>query len=117
MTKLIRFTGSTKAWTTSTWEGIDSVLHAVKDNKLDQAANILSYSILDMSSAEGWAEVGTATITVELYSHEKLVAKELEGLNDQLQQIRAANQQRENVILDRISKLQAITYDAPEETV
>ena len=116
MTTPIKFTGTTKAWTTSQWRGIDTILHMVNKAELDDAASALTYINHDMSDSEGWAEVGIATITVELYPRDELVSKELEGLNAQLQKVRADNQQRENAILDRISKLLAVTYEAPEET-
>jgi hypothetical protein len=115
MTTPIRFTGVTKVWTTSQWRNIDYILHAIKEGKLDEAASEMSYINHDMSNTEGWAEVGVATITVELYPREELVSKELDGLKVQLEKVRADNQQRENAILDRISKLLAVTYDAPEE--
>lgn len=114
MTNPVQFTGTVKAWTSSTWRGIDTVLHAVKEGELDDAASMLTYLNHDMSDTEGWAEVGVATITVTFYPRDELVAKELEGLNEQLQKVRAENQRRENAILDRISKLQAITYEASE---
>jgi hypothetical protein len=115
MSTPITFTGTVKAWTTSKWHNIDCVLKTLKDGDKDAAAASLTYVNHDMSSAEDWVEAGVATITVTLYPREKLVAKELDGLNTQLQKVRADNQQRENAILDRISKLQAITYEAPEE--
>ena len=114
MSTPIQFTGTTKAWTTSQWLDVDHILHLIKEDSLDEAASALTYSNHDMSDAEGWAEVGVATITVTFHPREELVAKELDGLNTQLQKVRAENQQRENAILDRISKLQAITYDAGE---
>jgi hypothetical protein len=115
MTTPIRFTGVTKAWTTSHWQGIDTILHMVKEGKLNEAAAAMMYINQDMSDSDGWAEVGIATITIELYPREELLAKELDGLKMQLEKVRADNQQRENAILDRISKLLAVTYEAPEE--
>jgi hypothetical protein len=53
-----------------------------------------------------------ATITVTLHPRDELVAKELEGLSTQLQKVRAENHMRENAILDRISKLQALEHAA-----
>ena len=111
MTTPIQFTGTTKAWTTSHWQGIDTILHMVKEGKLNEAAAAMMYINQDMSDSEGWAEVGVATITVELYPREELVSKELDGLKVQLEKVRADNQQRENAILDRISKLLAVTYE------
>lgn len=115
MSNPITFTGTVKAWTTSRWENIDHVLHTIKGGKLDEAASSMTYINHDMGSFEEWAEVGVATITVTLHPRDELVAKELEGLNAQLQKVRADNAMRENAILDRISKLQAIEYsgDAP----
>ena len=114
MSTPIKFTGTTKVWTTSQWRNVDHILHLVKEGDLDEAASGMTYINHDMSCTEGWAEVGVATITVTFHPRDELVAKELDGLNTQLQKVRAENQQRENAILDRISKLQAITYDAGE---
>ena len=110
MSAPITFTGTVKAWTTSKWHGIEHILHSVSQGKLDEAASDLTYINHDMSSAENWAEVGVATVTVTLHPREALVEKELQGLAAQLQKVRAENQLRENAILDRISKLQAIDY-------
>jgi hypothetical protein len=115
MSTPIKFTGTTKAWTTSTWHNIDHVLETVKQEHLNEAADELSFTNNNMSHIEDWTEVGIAEITVTFYPRDTVVAKELDGLNTQLQKVRAENQQRENAILDRISKLQAITYEAPEE--
>ena len=46
--------------------------------------------------------------TVTLHSRDTVVEKELAGLKQQLEKVRADNHMRENAILDRISKLQAI---------
>jgi len=108
----ITFTGTTKAWTTSQWSDIDHILHTIKEGELDEAASALTYINHDMSDTDGWVQVGTASITVTFYPREELVAKELDGLNAQLQKVRADNQQRENAILDRISKLQALEWTA-----
>jgi hypothetical protein len=112
MSEPIKFTGTTKVWTTSQWRNVDHILHLVKEGDLDEAVNTLNYINHDMSDTEGWVEVGVATITVTFHPREELVAKELEGLNTQLQKVRAENQQRENAILDRISKLQALEWTA-----
>jgi hypothetical protein len=114
MSEPIKFTGTTKVWTTSQWRNVDHILHLVKEGDFDEAASGMTYINHDMSCTEGWAEVGVATITVTFHNRDELVAKELDGLNTQLQKVRAENQQRENAILDRISKLQAITYDGGE---
>lgn len=108
MSAPITFTGTVKAWTTSTWQGIDTILHSVSKGKLDEAAAAMTYVNHDMSDTNGWAEVGVATVTVTLHPRAALIEKELQGLEIQLQRIRAENQLRENAILDRIGKLQAL---------
>lgn len=56
-------------------------------------------------------KIGTAVITVTLFPKDELHAKQLAQLNEKLQEVRAENQQRENAILDQISKLQALTFE------
>lgn len=104
------FTGTTKVWTTSKWRGIESILHSVAEGRLDEAVCEMSYLNHDMSSTEDWTEVGVAQITVTLHPRDVVVEKELSGLKQQLEKVRADNHMRENAILDRISKLQAIEY-------
>jgi len=60
----------------------------------------------------GWVVTGKATITVEYLDQEEIQAQQLCALKDQLQIVRAENQQRENAILDQISKLSSLTYEA-----
>jgi hypothetical protein len=112
MTAPITFTGTTKVWTTSQWRNVDHILHLVKEGDFDEAASGMTYTNNDMSDTDRWVEVGVATITVTLHPRDELVAKELESLNTQLQKVRAENHMRENAILDRISKLQALEHTA-----
>lgn len=112
MTTPVKITGTAKAWTTSKWRGIDEINHMIAEGENDEAISGLTYINHDMSGTEEWTEVGIAEITVTFYPREDVVAKELEGLNKQLEKVRADNQWRENVILDRISKLQALEYTA-----
>lgn len=59
---------------------------------------------------EGYPQIGVASVTIELFSEDEITSKKLEALQAQLHTVRADNQRRENAILDRISKLQAINY-------
>ena len=59
-------------------------------------------------------KIGTAIVTVTLLPKEEYHSRQLASLNEALQTVRAENQQRENDILDRISKLTAITYEVAE---
>jgi hypothetical protein len=62
-----------------------------------------------------YTQIGTAVVTVTLFSKEELHNTQLTALNKALENVRAENQVRENEILDRISKLTAIGYDAPSD--
>jgi len=64
---------------------------------------------------QGYSLIGTATVTVELHTEDQIMAAKLAALKEQLQAVRAENQQRENAILDQISKLQAIDYAGDAE--
>ena len=112
MTTPVKITGTAKAWTTSKWMGIDQINHMISEGNKDKVVDAISYSNHDMSNSEDWVEVGIAEITVTFYPRDAVVAKELEGLNTQLQKVRAENHMRENAILDRISKLQALEFTA-----
>jgi hypothetical protein len=110
MTEPNKFTGTVKVWTISKWRDLAYVLDALNQGKFDEAASELAYVNHDMSDTEEWTEVGIAEITVTLHPRDIVVEKELAGLKQQLEKVRADNHMRENAILDRISKLQAIEY-------
>lgn len=59
---------------------------------------------------EGYPLIGTATITIELHDPQVFVQKQIDALNQQLQRERADSQVRQNAILERISKLQALEF-------
>ena len=103
-------TARLRAWTTSKWQSIDDITARIDRGEIDQALGSLVYTSHDMSDAEGWTEVGTAEVCVTFFPRAEVVAKEIDSLKQQLQKTRAENHLRENAILDRISKLQAITY-------
>lgn len=106
------FTGTTKAWISSpSYREISDVLELLKEGEPDKAIGYLAYSNHDMSTS-GWVEVGTATITVNLCNNDTVTVKQIAAMHQELQNVRAENQMRENFILERISKLQALTYDA-----
>lgn len=68
--------------------------------------------IWDDAKVDDYTQIGTAVVTVTLHSDEVVHQKQLADLKDKLEEVRAENQQRENAILDQISKLQALTFQA-----
>lgn len=62
--------------------------------------------------SQGYVRIGTANVTLEISSDDEIASHQIAALQRQLQTVRAENQQRENAILDQISKLAAISHDA-----
>jgi hypothetical protein len=88
-----------------------------KFTRLKDVTNGKRLPLLAQSTAEYWEKsgytlIGTATVTIELHTEDQILASQLDALKAQLQTVRAENQQRENAILDQISKLQALTFTA-----
>jgi len=98
------------AWVTSDY-AMDQLRRAREADEIRAAVGSMSFPIHDMSDVPGWVCVGTAQITVEIMPDATLHNRQLETLQAELQSVRAENQRRENAILDRISKLQAITCE------
>ena len=103
-----KVTGHLKAWTTNAWDNYDRVQEHADKGENDEVVNLLSFSMCDMSHVTNWTEVGVATITVEFYPREQVVAKQIEGLSEQLRQHRIKAHEAEQAILSQISKLTAI---------
>jgi len=61
--------------------------------------------------SEGDTYLGTAVLSFDVGPKDQIAAKQIDRLQSILQTVRAENQQRENAILDRISKLQSIAYE------
>ena len=97
--------------TTITYTGnaLGSVEHWEKPSE-HRAPVVVPDDELSIYLERGWIKVGEASITVEYKGADELDGRKLDALKQQLQTVRAENQQRENEILDRISKLQAIDY-------
>jgi hypothetical protein len=111
MNQPTKFSGTLKAWTRPYEDdGLSRVMARLASGKNNDALEVLSYTNMDMTDT-GWIEVGTATINVRLLKPDLMLSRQLDGLKNQLQIVRAENQQRENAILDRISKLQAIGFE------
>lgn len=112
MSTSVKITGTARAWTTNKWTDHDEVQAMAAAGEMDRAVSSMHYTLHDMSDNDDWNEVGTAEITVTFFPRDEIVGKQLEALQGQLQKVRADNAMRENAILDRISKLQALEYTA-----
>lgn len=106
----ITITGTIPAWLTGTHYTLDKVMREEKDPA--ELLSRLGFSNYDMDSgSHPWVKVGSAEITVTLFPQEEVVAEQVKVLNAELQRERAESQVRQNGILDRISKLQALSFD------
>lgn len=59
----------------------------------------------------GYPLIGTAEVTVTLHSNDEIVQRQITSLHAQLQDARAQAHLAEQAILEKISKLQALTYE------
>lgn len=57
--------------------------------------------------------IGDADVVVTMRSQKEILQGQIDSLNAALKQERADSQVRQNLILDQISKLQAIEYEVP----
>lgn len=102
------FTGTTKAWITSTssWD-----MERLKDS---ERVCDFTYHDGDMTDY-GWVEVGTAEVTVTLnVAHKDIVNSQVATLRKQANSIRAEAEVKASNLENQIKNLLAITYE-PEE--
>jgi hypothetical protein len=70
----------------------------------------LFYEIDYQPASEGHIKIGTAEIVLSLVPPDSIAADEIRALQNQLEAIRAQHQLAQQALLNRISKLQAITF-------
>lgn len=99
------------AWLSSSYS-MESVMRYIGAGHQARAAATIHYYDGDMSKgATPWTLVGEADITVRLFSQDKLVASQMQTLQQELNAARAEWLTKQNEILERISKLQALTNE------
>jgi len=94
---------------------LDTKYHRLEDVKEGSSGSVM-LSSPDGSKyfeGEGYVRIGSAVVTLTLDDESEIHRNQLDALNSELAAVRADNQQRENAILNRISKLQALTYVEP----
>ena len=84
---------------------------AMDDVKNGGYTPALSHGKSEFLEGMGYVRMGNCTVTIELESQDAIVQAQIDALNKQLQQVRADAHVAENAILEKISKLQALTFD------
>ena len=111
MMSSIQFTGTVGAWLSNPeYQNIGRVIGCLKKGDNQSALNYITYSGSDMATC-GWVKVGTASVTVTLDSVDTITASQVQSLQHELEAFRAKAHLHEQAILERISKLQALTFD------
>lgn len=107
--KTNQFTGTTRVWLSGPeYYGAADLAAGVAAGR--DVMGQIHFARHDMSNC-GWLEVGVATVEVTLHPLEEMTHRQLAALQAELQAHRAEAQVRENEILNRISKLQALTME------
>lgn len=103
-----KYTGTLNAFLTDSW----TTLETLKESK--NPVNYLSYTLSDMTSAEGWTKIGTAEITVTLFDEKKIVVGMVESIDAQIQSTYAEAELKIKDLKQRKQELLAITMDVKE---
>lgn len=91
---------------------LDMKYHRLEEVKEGHAESVMLSSPEGSKyfEGEGYVRIGSATVVLKLDDADEIHRNQLDALNSELAAVRADNQQRENAILNRISKLQALTF-------
>jgi hypothetical protein len=88
------------------------LMDALTEGDSQEAAETMFYSNADMGTGEApWTQVGEADITIRVYSKDQLVQNELRSLQAELDHARAEWLTKQQALMERISKLQALTNE------
>lgn len=107
----IEITTTLKVWTTSDYS-MRCLMDAVQAGDPNEAASSLFYTNSEMDkTSDPWTCVGEAEVRVQLYQRDQLVQSHLATLNAELEHARAEWLTKQQALLERISKLQALTNE------
>lgn len=101
-------TATIPAWMNFEYSDISRIDALLAEGHADKAVNLPLYTI---HGIKGYTQIGTAEITLTLLPASDMHGQQLKALKEQLQDVRAENQRKENYLLDKISKLSALTYE------
>jgi hypothetical protein len=111
MNEPITITATLPAWLPN-FQPLDRMLSHLKAGNSNAVADMLTYTDNDMGTGrDPYALVGEATITVRLMPHDALTAARINSLQRELEAGRAEWMERQQQIMERISKLQALTNE------
>jgi hypothetical protein len=112
--KPIAFTATSRAWLTGVGYQLRELQKAIEGREDKAVVESLCFSNHDMGAGSNpWACVGTAEITVTLYTRDSIVAASLAVLKKELDEERAKWLTKQKEILDQINSLQAIEMGEP----
>jgi hypothetical protein len=109
MSTAITITATLPAWASSSYQATNMLRH-LKDGEPQKAAETMFFASGDMESLQ-WIRVGEADLTVRVHSESAIVAGQLQALQRELDNARAEWMTKQQEILERISKLQALTNE------
>lgn len=99
------------AYKTSQWDSVESMLKGEKmpyvtDREITPGGQY----------TKDYVRLGTVRVTIEFDDNETIVANQIEALKASLHTVRAENHLREQEIIEKISKLQAIEYTPADQS-
>ena len=104
----MKFTGEVKVWLTNSWTSYEDLVKLHAEGEVDALASRFSYTNHDMSSADGWSLVGTATVEVTLKSRSEIVEAKVDALKTEIQLTKAKAQQHVEQLEEKIQSLLAL---------
>jgi hypothetical protein len=111
MNKPITITATLPAWLPS-YTSVDDLMAAVLKGNTARVVDMPMYTITNMGKgSDPYTLIGEAEITLTLKPRDELVTAQVAALQRELQAERAESMRKQNAIMDRISKLQALTFE------
>lgn len=81
---------------------------------LQKADSLNGICVAEVSMTDsGYTHVGEADITVTIATPNQITGNKVASLRAELEKDRAESQRRQNQMVDKINKLEALTYEAP----
>lgn len=111
MNEPITITATLRDWTSNDYS-TRRLLDWLQEGNSQEAAECMIFSNSDMDKGSSpWTQVGEAQVTVSIFSRNELMQRELATLKAELDAARAEWLTKQRQIMDRISKLQALTNE------